>query len=92
MPPLRVALGVILNPVFVLHILNFATTVLCHLEAINISGYPTGIISQVQPYFDMESIVFSIGYTAIMVLLHCKLSGVFEVSKTKERADSNYWD
>jgi hypothetical protein len=89
---LRTSLGVVFNPVFVLHVLNFALTAVYHQAAADITGYHGGIESKIQPHLSMESTLFGLAYTSLMVLLHCALSGCFEVVKKRERPDSGCWD
>jgi hypothetical protein len=89
---LRITLGVVFNPVFVLHVLNFAVTAVYHQAAADVTGYHGGIESKIQPLFSMESTLFGLTYTSLMVLLHCTLSGCFEFVKKRERPGSGYWD
>jgi len=89
----RIFLIILLNPVFILHSLNFTATTLCHRETarISIAGYPGGIDSYVQPHFSMEGTVFGVSYTLLIVLLHCALSGVSK-GWERERAEEAYWE
>lgn len=89
MSPLRIFLGLLLNPVLVLHGFNFLATILCHREAVQISGYPRGIDTYFQPQFSMENTHFGILFTLVMVMLHFALSGGYGVIRTRKRADSD---